>query len=201
MGGCNEDTDHASSATAAQASVDLKQAFDTLVIPSGTAIVVSLDKPVATDVNHSGDAFTATMNEAIVVDGRTLMPSGSQIEGVLQNVEDSGRIEGRAEMTLRYQSIVDPQGKRYSIAAVPLTLQAASATHSDIEKIAAGTVLGAIVGGIAAGGKGAAVGAGAGAGAGTIIMLATKGDDLQLRTGQRLSVQLTGATSVQVAAR
>jgi hypothetical protein len=129
------------------------------------------------------------------------MPSGSKIHGVLQNVEDSGRIKGRAKMTLVYQTIVDPQGKRYGISAVPLTLQAASATHGDIEKIAAGTVLGAIVGGLADGGTGAAIGAGVGAGAGTLVMLAPKGDDLELRPGQKLSVVTTGATSVQVAAR
>jgi hypothetical protein len=141
------------------------------------------------------------MDQAIVVGGRTLMPSGSQIHGVLQDVEDSGRISGRARMTLLYQSIVDPKGHRYAISAVPLKLQAASTTGSDVEKIAAGTVLGAIVGGIADGGKGAAIGAGAGAGAGTILMLATKGDDLALSPGQKLSVLMTGATSVEVAVR
>lgn len=203
-GGCNEEAEDASSTkdtASSGARTYQKQSFDTLVIPNGTTVVASLDTPLSTDVNHSGDVFTATMSEAIVVGGRTLMPSGSQIHGVLQDVEDSGRIEGRAQMTLLYQSMVDPKGQRYGISAVPLTLQAASSTHSDVEKIAAGTVLGAIVGAVADGKKGAAIGAGAGAGAGTIVMLATKGEDLALSPGQRLAVVMTGATSVQVAVR
>jgi hypothetical protein len=203
-GGCTKDAADAPAAagtTASGAQTGSKERFDTLVIPGGTGVVASLDTPLSTDVNHSGDPFTATTVESIDVGGRTVMPSGSQVHGVLQNVEDSGRIEGRAQMTLLYQSIVDPQGKRYGISAVPLTLQAASSTRGDVEKIAAGGVLGAIVGAIADGGKGAAIGAGAGAGAGTIVMLATKGDDLVLSPGQKLSVVTTGATSVQVAAR
>jgi hypothetical protein len=205
--GCNDDAEEATAAeykasSGAQANqATQKERFDTLIIPGGTGVLASLDTPLSTDVNHSGDPFTATTIESIEAGGRTVIPSGSQIHGVLQNVEDSGRIKGRAKMTLVYQAIVDPQGKRYGISAAPLTLQAASATHGDIEKIAAGTVLGAIVGGIADGGKGAAIGAGVGAGAGTIVMLATKGDDLELSPGQKLSVVTTGATSVQVAAR
>ena len=97
--------------------------------------------------------------------------------------------------------MVDSQGKTHVISATPLTLQAASTTHGDVEKIAAGGVLGAIIGGITGGGKGAAIGAGAGAGAGTVLMLATKGDEVELEAGQRLSVQLTSATSIQVLAQ
>ncbi len=80
-------------------------------------------------------------------------------------------------------------------------MQAASTTHSDVEKIAAGGILGAIIGGVTKGGKGAAIGAGAGAGAGTILMLATKGDDVELEAGQRLNVQMMSPTSIQVLAQ
>ena len=104
-------------------------------------------------------------------------------------------------MTLAYQGIVDSEGKTHAISALPLTLQAASATRGDVEKIAAGGVLGAIIGGIAGGGKGAAIGAGAGAGAGTVLMLATKGDEVELEAGQRLNVQMTSSTSIQVLAQ
>lgn len=199
--GCTKDLEETASAGAPVAQQPRAAQPTTLTIPSGTTVVASLDTPLSTDLNHSGDAFTATTIEPIVVGGKTVVPSGAGIRGVLQNVEDSGRIQGRAQMTLSYQSITDSKGESYAISATPLTLQAASNTHGDIEKIAAGTVLGAIVGGIADGGKGAAIGAGAGAGAGTIVMLATKGADLELSPGQRLAVHMTGATSVQVASR
>ena len=104
-------------------------------------------------------------------------------------------------MTLAYESIVDSQNKTHAISALPLTLQAASATRGDVEKIAAGGILGAIIGGITKGGKGAAIGAGAGAGAGTVLMLATKGDEVELEAGQRLNIHTTSPMSVQALAQ
>lgn len=84
------------------------------------------------------------------------------------------------------------------LSILPITLQAASSAQSDVATIAAGTALGAIIGGVAGGGKGAAIGAGAGAGAGTILVLATKGEDLELSAGQRLAIQLMSPASMQV---
>lgn len=199
--GCAKDKDGVPDAAAAQAKAPPKPQFETLVVPDGTLVVASLDTQLSTETNHTGDPFRATTTEPTIIGGRTAIPTGAQIHGVLRDVEASGRIEGRARMTLAYETIVDSQGKTRTLSAQPLTLQAASATRGDVEKIAAGGVLGAIIGGIAGGGKGAAIGAGAGAGAGTIIMLATKGDDLELNPGQKLAVHMTGSMSVQVPAQ
>lgn len=193
--GCTRDQEGAQSATVQKAR------FETLVIPNGTSVVASLDTRLSTETAQTGDPFGATTIEPIIVGGRTVVPAGAQIHGVLSEVQASGRIKGRARMTLAYKGIVDSEGKTLAISALPLTLQAASTTHGDVEKIAAGTVLGAIIGGIADGGKGAAIGAGAGAGAGTILMLATKGDEVELEAGQRLNVQMTSSTSIQVLAQ
>jgi outer membrane lipoprotein SlyB len=164
-------------------------AYETLVIPNGTNVVASLDTQLSTETNHTGDSFRATTTEPIMVGGRTAVPSGASIHGVLRDVQASGRVEGRARMTLAYETLVDSQGKTHTLSALPLTLQAASSTATDVEKIAAGGVLGAIIGGIAGGGKGAAIGAGAGAGAGTILMLATKGDEWRGSATERQDVR------------
>jgi len=192
--GCSKDRGIAENAAAQEPSVD------TLVIPDGTDVVASLDTHLSTETNHTGDPFIATTTEPIMVDGKTAVPAGAPIHGVLRDVEASGRIAGRARITLAYETIVDSQGKTHTISAQPLSLQAVSTTHDDVEKIAAGGVLGAITGGIIGGGKGAAIGAGAGAGAGTILMLATKGEDLELNPGQKLAVHITGSLSVQISA-
>jgi len=199
--GCAKDQGGTQKAEAARTPKVEKPRFETLVIPEGTSVVASLNTQLSTETNHAGDSFGATTTEPVIVGGRTAIPVGAQIRGVLRDVQESGRIQGRARMTLAYETIVDAQGKTHTLSALPLTLQAASKTRGDVEKIAAGGVLGAIIGGIAGGGKGAAIGAGAGAGAGTILMLATKGDDLELNPGQRLAVHMTGSTSVQVASR
>jgi len=199
--GCTQDRESVRDAAAAQTPAVQKPRFETIVIPDGTNVVASLDTRLSTETNHTGDPFGATTTEPIIVGGRTAIPAGARIHGVLRDVQASGRTKGRARMTLTYATIVDSQGKTHTISAQPLTLQAASATRGDVEKIAAGGVLGAIIGGIAGGGKGAAIGAGAGAGAGTILMLATKGDEVELEAGQRLNVQMTSSTNIQVLAQ
>jgi len=196
--GCSQDRQSVRSAAAA---AEQKPRVETLVIPDGTSVVASLDTRLSTETNTSGDPFGATITEPIMVNGKTAVPIGSWIHGVLRDVQASGRTKGRAQMTLTYATIVDSRGNTHTISAVPLTLQAASATRGDVEKIAAGGALGAIIGGIAGGGKGAAIGAGAGAGAGTVLMLATKGNEVELEAGQRLNVQMTSPTSIQVLAQ
>jgi hypothetical protein len=171
-----------------------------MIVPAGTNLVATLETRLATDTNHDGDAFLARTIEPVIVDGRTVVPSGTRIHGVLRGVQASGRIKGRAQMTLAFEQIEDSTGQLQSISARSVTLQAKSKTRGDVEKIAGGGVLGAIIGGIAGGGKGAAIGAGAGAGAGTILMLATKGDDVELNAGQRLNVYTTSPTSIVLVA-
>jgi hypothetical protein len=199
--GCTKNQEDTSNSASAQTPAVEKPRFETIVIPEGTHVVASLDRRLSTETNHDGDPFVATTTEPVIVDGRTVLPAGAQVRGELRGVQASGRIKGRAQMTLAYQEIVDSQGSTHAIFALPLTLRAASAAHGDVEKIAAGGVLGALIGGITGGGKGAAIGAGAGAGAGTVLMLATKGSDLELEPGRRLTVRTTAPTSIPVLAQ
>lgn len=193
-GGCAKDN-----ATKAANAAPKESAASTLIIPDGTHLVALLETHISTDTSQTGDSFVARTTAPLLVDGKTAIPTGATLRGVLGDVVASGRVAGRARMTLQYQSIVDGQGQAHAISAVPLSLQAASTAQGDVQKIVAGTALGAITGGIVAGGKGAAIGAGAGAGAGTILVLATKGEDLELNPGQRLSVHLTGPVTVKAA--
>ena len=196
--GCKDSANEAGSTQTREAS---KPRSETLVIPAGTHIVASLETRLSTETNHTGDPFVATTTEPVVINEKTVAPSGTKIRGSLRDVQASGRVKGRARMTLAYDEIVDSAGTAHTISAQPLTLQAASDTHGDVEKIAAGGILGAVIGGIAGGGKGAAIGAGAGAGAGTVLMLVTEGDEVELNPGQKLAVHMTAATSIPVVAR
>ena len=196
--GCKDSAKETGSTQAREAS---KPRFETLVIPAGTHIVASLETRLSTETNHTGDPFVATTTEPVVINEKTIAPSGTKIRGSLRDVQASGRVKGRARMTLAYDEIVDSAGNAHAISAQPLTLQAASETHGDVEKIAAGGILGAVIGGIAGGGKGAAIGAGAGAGAGTVLMLVTEGDEVVLSPGQKLAVHMTAATNIPVVAR
>jgi hypothetical protein len=185
----------------ARVKQEAKPRTETMVIAAGTSVLASLGTALSTETNNSGDRFQATAVNAIIVGGRTVVPAGAQIHGVLRDVQSSGKIKGRASMTLDFERIEDSKGTSHAISAQSLTLQADSKTAGDVEKIAAGGVLGAIIGGIADGKKGAIIGAGAGAGAGTILMLATEGDEVELAAGQRVNVYITSPTSIVLVAQ
>ena len=199
--GCNDRPSQDGSAGAQRTRQEPKPRFETMLIPAGTDFVALLETRLSTDTNRSGEPFVATTSAPIVVGGKTVVPAGARVRGRLRDVQASGRVKGRARMTLAFDEIVDSAGKVHTLSARPLTLQAASTTHGDVEKIAAGGVLGAVIGAIAGGGKGAAVGAGAGAGAGAILMLATQGDEVELNPGQKLNVHMTASTSIPVVAQ
>jgi hypothetical protein len=169
----------------------------TLVIPTGTSFGAVLQTRLSTDANSTGDPFVATTIEPIVVDGRTVVPARSRIDGVLRDVQSSGRIKDHARMTLVFQEIADSEGRTHAISAFHLTIQAASETRSDAQKTAAGGAGSAISGKR----NGAVIGAASGAGAGTIFVLATKGHDVVLSQGVKLYVRMTGPTSFEVATR
>ena len=194
-------TNPSQAASVKQVKETPKPRSETMIIPAGTSVLASLETRLSTDTNNSGNQFRARTVEPILVNGKVVVPTGAMIHGTLSDVQDSGKIKGRARMTLNYEEIEDARGQMHRISAQPLTLQADSNTKGDVEKIAAGGVLGAIIGGIAGGKKGALIGAGAGAGAGTVIVLATKGDEVVLEPGQKLNIHTVSSTSIVLVAQ
>jgi hypothetical protein len=171
----------------------------TVTVPPGTTLIASLETPLRSDANRTGDPFAATVTHPVRVGEEIVIPQGARVQGTLAHVQPSGRIKGRAAMSLAFQEITFPNGDRRSIAARPLSLVAESRAQQDAETIVAGGVIGAVLGGIARGGKGAAVGGAVGAGTGTAIVLATKGDEIELAPGRELAVELEAPVDVALA--
>ena len=71
-----------------KARQDAKPRHLTMVIPSGTSVVASLNTLISTETNHSGDSFQASTVDAIVVDGRT------RHSGRLEDSRNSSRRSG-----------------------------------------------------------------------------------------------------------
>ncbi|MBI5868145.1 MAG: hypothetical protein HZB43_07660 [candidate division Zixibacteria bacterium] len=172
-----------------------------VTIPSGTTLLVSLDTPLRTDLNKTGDNFQAHTSEAVRVDQMTVLPSGTEVRGRLTLVEQPHRTSGRAQMTLSFEQVVDPAGQVHSIATTPIKLVAAGDKISDEEKVVGGAVIGGLIGVLSSPkqrAKGAAVGAAAGAAAGGAVALATKGKQMELSSGQRFSFDLDESLRVSV---
>ena len=173
----------------------------TFIIPNGTELVAVLNNDLSTQNVHEGDRFTMTVRSPGQYDGAT-------IEGSVINVSRGGRISGRSEMTLDFDTIRLRDGSSGRFAGILESVRTANGdvvrvdnegavrdtdqTKTTVQRTAIGTAVGAIIGAIAGGGKGAAIGAilGAGAGAGSVYVQGR--NDLDLTAGTEVTVKTTG---------
>jgi len=143
-----------------------------MTIPAGTPLNVRLDQPLDTEHERAGERFTATLVQPVVVGAQVTLPAGTRFSGRLTQSRQSGRLRGRAELSIRLDSL-EWQGRQYAIETHTITRQSGGHRGRNWGFIGGGTGFGAMVGGIAGGGAGALIGAGAGAAAGTAGAAAT----------------------------
>jgi len=151
-------------------------AFST--VAAGTVIPVRLLDALDSGVNKSGDTFRAVVDQDVMAGNSTAIPRGSLVDGKLTFVQQSGRVQGRAAMSMQFTAL-QIGGQSYPIESNILSFEAESTKKEDAAKVGIGSGIGAVVGAIAGGGKGAAIGAAVGAGAGGATVVATRGKELQ----------------------
>ena len=152
-------------------------------IAAGTTIPVRLLDPLDSSVNKTGDTFRAVVDQDIMVGNNTVIPAGSQVDGKLTLVQQSGRVQGRAAISMQFTALhIGTQ--TYPIESNILSFEAESTKKQDAAKVGIGSGIGAVVGAIAGGGKGAAIGAAVGAGAGGATVVATRGKELKYEAEQ-----------------
>jgi YMGG-like Gly-zipper len=175
-------------------------ATGSFVIPNGTELVAVLNNDLSTQNVREGERFTMTV--------RSGEYDGATIEGQVVSINRGGRVSGRSEMTLDFDTIRLRDGKSYRFAGILESVRTPNGdvvrvdnegavrdsdqTNKTVQRTAIGTAVGAIIGAIAGGGKGAAIGAiiGAGAGAGSVYVQGR--NDLDLTAGTELTVRATG---------
>jgi len=161
----------------------------TMSIPSGTRLEIRLLGPIDSSKSTSGDAFKATLDTDLEVEGKVVVPRGSAVVGKVTDVKQPGRVEGRAALSMTLTEI-KVGNESYPIKTNTLAFEADPSTKQDATKIGIGAAAGAIIGAIAGGGKGAAIGAAVGGGAGTATVLATKGKDVKFGAEDKFSFVL-----------
>jgi hypothetical protein len=168
-----------------------------IVVPAGTVLRVQLENAVASDSSRVEDAVRGHLVAPIVVDGKTVVLSGSPVNGVVTQAVRAGKVKGRASVGVRFNSLV-ADGERYGIATRQWTRVAPTTKGKDAATIALPATGGAIVGGVVGGKKGAGIGAAAGGGAGTAVVLSTRGKEVRLGRGAVLYVRLDRPLTVQL---
>ena len=101
-----------------------------VTVPKGTSISASIGQVLASNKNHAGDTFKATLTSSVKVNGKTVIPKGAHITGQVVTAKK----KGTPELTLALAS-VELHGKTYHLATNAVAPAAAnSGDDSDAAK-------------------------------------------------------------------
>ena len=180
----------------------LQQPSEPVVVPAGTIIPVSLTSRVSTKHAREGDGVYGKTVFPITINNKIVIPEGSNLRGKITEIRRPGRVKGKGELTLTFQTLVLPNGTTLpiytSLGGVggtaerkgEATVQGDTSKGHDAKTVGTTTAQGALIGVIADRGRGAAIGGGIGAAAGTAAVLLTRGKDLVLDPGTTIEVVL-----------
>jgi len=172
-------------------------------VPVGTELQIKLTTPISTKNNRAGDRFTAV----VVSPGAY---QDAEVEGHISALEPSGRISGRTEMSLQFDTITFVDGRRAPLTADLQKIiesesvknvdeegrvQTGSRTRDSQVRGGVGAAAGAVIGGVVGGVKGAVLGAilGGAAGVGTVYVEGNK--ELILDTGTEMVIRTASSNS------
>lgn len=180
-----------------------------IVVPSGTKIPLTLINSLSTKHSSEGDRVYLQTSFPITIDGRIVIPRGSYVTGTVTEAKRPGKVKGKGEIFLRFDSLTLPNGTTRDFRSrlggtdadagqfdrAEGKIKGDGGKGSDARTVATTTGAGASIGAIAGsaaghGGMGAGVGAAAGAAAGLATVLLSRGSDLVLPRGTSFEMVL-----------
>ena len=185
-----------SDAPAAKVDSPLPQKPSSTTLAAGTPIKIRTETTMSTKTTKTGEAFTATLAEPIVVEGRVVAPRGSQVEGLVVDSDPGGRVKGVAALSVRLTRLRVGE-RNIEIQTGTVGRRARTTKRKDAAEVGIGAGIGAAIGAIAGGGQGAAIGAASGGAAGTGLVLATHGDPAVIGAESVLTFKLTAPVTVE----
>jgi hypothetical protein len=146
-------------------------------LPTGTAVKMKLETTLATFSSKAGDPFSARVTEPVVMDGKTLIPVGTTVEGRVTKTNEPRRIAGKPTIAIFPETLVLPNGDKFTLNASLVDTNARHGTDvnqegqfkgdgidgKDLTEIGLGTGGGMLIGGLSGGGKGFLIGGAIGA--------------------------------------
>ncbi len=172
-------------------------------VPAGTALMVKLETTLATFSNKAGDPFQARLTQAVVMDGKTLIPAGAMVEGRVTKVAEPRRISGKPSIGILPEALVLPTGERFFLDATLVDTNIGNGTDVNQEgefkgtghdrrdqmETGGGTAGGMLIGGLVGGPVGIVVGGAIGAGSTGAYWL-SKHRSATLPAGTELTLEL-----------
>ena len=177
-------------------------------IQTGTKIPLGLINSISTKHSAPGDRVYLETVFPIVVAGKIVIPPGSYVQGTVTEVKRPGRVKGRGELYVRFDSLTLPNGvtrdfrgriggldghSSESIDKAEGKVIGDSNKGGDFKTVAETTAAGASIGSIAGAASGHAlggigIGSAAGMAAGLAGVLFTRGPDAVLTKGTTIEM-------------
>ncbi len=188
-----------------------------MVVPADTVIPLRIVNTISTRTAYEGQTVFCRTTFPISVDNHIVIPVGSGVKGSITQVVRPGRIKGKGQMRLRFDTLVLPNGEtlqlrgelsgfggngREGFKRQESQIEGESGKGRDAGKVVRTTVAGAEIGTIAGAGthhvgEGRAIGSGAGAAGGLIWALASRGREIVLPAGSTFELQLVTPLTLQ----
>src|SRR5437588_616435 len=115
-----------------------------ITVPSGTKVLLVLKNSLSTRNARPGDGVYLQSTFPVMAQGHVAIPAGTFVQGSVSSVKRSGRVKGRAEILVHFNTLIYPNG--YTVS-MPGALESSDSNDSQSVKDKEGTVQ-------AAGGKG-----------------------------------------------
>jgi hypothetical protein len=108
-----------------------------VTIPFGTTLMLVLTNSIASDSSAVEDPVTAELKQSITIDGLDVLPAGTQFTGIVTEVDNSGRVTGRAMIRFRLNSL-RTRNTRYYVQTASLSHLAETTKRDDATKAGIG---------------------------------------------------------------
>jgi hypothetical protein len=167
-------------------------------VKADSVLGIRIDQSLSSATARLEDRVTASVSRDLVVNGRTVVPRGTRLEGDVTLVQPGSKFKGRARLGIRFHTLVLADGLRVPIQTETLYRDGESATGSTAAKVGGGAATGAILGGLLGGKKGAIIGAGVGAAGGTAAVMTGDTKDALLGSGTPLTMRLTSPVTLTI---
>lgn len=167
-----------------------------VTLRSGTLLAVRLAESLSSDHVQVGDAFSATLDQPLVVEGFVIAERGARVHGKVISAERAGRVKGLSQLSLQLTQLHTADGQKVPIQTEVFVREGPKSLGNDAAKVGVAAGLGAAIGAIFGGGRGAGIGAGAGGAAGAGTVMTTRGKPVVLPVETRLSFRLKDAVTV-----
>jgi len=201
----------AASAPAAPADSPAAAAISKIVVPADTTIPLILENTINSKSAFVGQAIYCESIYPITVGNHIIIPKGSSVRGTVTQVVRPGHVKGRAQLGLRFDELILPNGTTRHLRATLAgfgsegdekfkpnegKVEGGGSKGNDAGTVARTTIPGAEIGTIVGAAKGApleglGIGSAAGAATGLIWILAKRGKDVVLPHGTSLELQLS----------